>query len=484
MNTSNARRFKGEIERYLNQGHNRFESRINDAFTLLNIKTWLCRAGIIKKDGFHAAHLLFVLIILPMLKVKTIHSFCGKFWTSWSQSQKDAFYRLKRKQSYRWRSFLHQLNLEIFKKIQLNRIPLKERYFILDDTIFQKRGKKMENISFVHDHSAGRSLLGFCIVTLALFNGKSVYPLDFAYRFGQKRHPKSPKEVIGDFRTAYGKRCFESKYCSKLELGQMMIEQAVSKGIVPGYVLFDSWYAWPSFINSIRNVDPRVHVVCRLKQSRVQYEYNGTFYTLGSLYQKTKARMKKDHKTGLTMTRVTVSMPDSDEDVVIVFTKGYKEPELDETGGKKKEKQSKWAAFLSTDTSLHASTIIRKYIRRWPIEVCFKECKQMLELGKDQANDFQSQIAATTISFLRYNLLNYLNETENYQTLGGFFDILTDEMAVVTYAQRLYGFFMGLFQVGISKIFELLGLEGDFQSYVDIITGQLSCLSPFRGCET
>lgn len=484
MNTSTARIFKGEIQRYLTQSQNSFESRINDAFTLLNIKTWLCRANIIKKDGFHAAHLLFVLTILPLLKVRTIHNFCGKCWTNWSQSQKDAFYRFKGKQSYRWRTFLNKVNIEILKRIKFNKIPIKQRHFILDDTIFQKRGKKMENISFVRDHAAGRSVLGYHIVTLALFNEKSVYPLDFAYRLGKKRHPKSPKEIIGDSRTAFGQRCFEAKYCTKLELGQMMIARAVSQGIIPGYVLFDSWYAFPSFINGIRGIDERIHVICRLKESKTHYVYNGKAYRLGALYKKIKHLMKKDSKTGLNVTRVSVTIPGSNERVVIIFTKGYQEPVLDEVSGKKEDKQPKWAAFLSTDTRLHSSTIIQKYIKRWPIEVCFKECKQMLELGKDQSNDFQSQISATTISFLRYNLLNYLNEIENYQTLGGFFDILTDEMAVITYAQRLYGFFIGLFKVGISKISELFGLDDDFQPYLDILTGQLGCLSAFEGCDT
>ena len=42
----------------------------------------------------------------------------------------------------------------------------------------------------------------------------------------------------------------------------------------------------------------------------------------------------------------------------------------------------------------------------WPSAVCFKECKQMLGFGKDRSNDFNAQVTSTTISFLRYNLLN------------------------------------------------------------------------------
>lgn len=484
MNTAIVRSFKGEIESYLKQEHNRFESRINDAFKLLNIKTWLNRAGIVKHDGYHASHLLFVLVILPLLKVSSVHRFCGKHWEKWSQSQKDAFYRFKRQRSFRWQSFLHLVNLQIFKRIKLHCVPLKERYFILDDTIFHKRGKKMENVSFVRDHTRGKSILGYCVVVLALFNGKSLYPLDFSYRFGQKRHHKSPREILGDFRTAFGKRCFEAKYCTKMELGLMMIKQAVFRGVMPGYVLFDSWYACPSFINSIRAISSKIHVVCRLKQSKTHYYHNGKPFTLGLLYKQIQKRMRKNRKTGLDIGRVTVTIPNSNDPVVIVFVRGYQEPELDPVSGRKKTKDAKWTAFLSTDTRLHSSTIIKKYTYRWPIEVCFKECKQLLELGKDQANDFQSQIAATTISFLRYNLLSYLNEMENYQTLGGFFETLSDAMAVITYAKRMYRFFLGLFQVGISKIFELLDIDMDYQPFLEAISGQLTGLSPFKGCET
>jgi len=49
----------------------------------------------------------------------------------------------------------------------------------------------------------------------------------------------------------------------------------------------------------------------------------------------------------------------SDQEAVMVFSKGYRKPEVDSAKGKKKE--SKWAAFLSTNTRLHACTTI-KYI--------------------------------------------------------------------------------------------------------------------------
>ena len=97
MHTINLIKFKGEIENYVNSGNNIFESRIERAFSFLNFKTILSRTNIKKKDGYHAGHLLFILTLLPLLRIDTVHSFCLKQWYHWSTSQKDSFYRFKQR---------------------------------------------------------------------------------------------------------------------------------------------------------------------------------------------------------------------------------------------------------------------------------------------------------------------------------------------------------------------------------------------------
>ena len=443
----------------------------------------MIRNNIKKYDGYPAAHILFVLILLPLLKIPSINFFCEKHLEQWSSSKKDTFYRFKRK-NYRWRSFLYKVITEIGNLIKFENIPLEERYFVIDDTILAKIGKKIENASFIFDHNLGRSILGFCIVTLGLFTGKGFYPIDFAYRFGKKRHPKSPGEKIGDPRSISGQRSYEAKNQNKLELALMMIETAFKRGIRAGYVLFDSWYGWPKFINAIRKINNHLHVICRLKESNVFYEYKGKKYRLSELYQKVKSGLKKDLRTGLLLKRLTVKLPESNEEAVIVFSRGYREPEDDTIKGKKKAKEPKWVAFLSTDTRLHASTIIKKYTKRWTIEVCFKECKQLMELGKDQSNDFNAQVFATTATFLRYNFLSFLNENENYATMGSLFQQLAEESAVITYAQRLWDFFSGLFKVSFSSIFDLFKIEESSSSYFEALTKVLCASTPIQGCET
>ena len=483
MHTTNCKKFKGEIENYLTKEKNIFESRVDRAFRILHFKTQLNRAKIRKKDGYHAAHLLFIVALLPLLKIPTIHSFCQKKWYHWCVARKDAFYRFKQAPS-RWRSFMYHVLIKISEMVEFKKYPLEERYFVIDDSPIAKRGRNIENVSFIYDHNCGRSILGFSIVTLGLFTGENFYPVDFAYRFGKTRHPRSPEEKIGDPRSISGQMSYEAKYRGKVELALQMIQRAFHRGIQAGYVLFDSWYAWPSLINAIRSINNHPHVICRLKDSTVLYEYKGKRYRLCELYQKVKSTLRKDSRTGLLLRRLTVKLPGSEEEAVIVLAKGYHEPEDDTVKGTKKDKEPRWVAFLSTDTRLHASTILKKYIKRWTIEVCFKECKQLLGLGKDQSNDFNAQVFSTTASFLRYNLLNFLNEKEHYSTIGDLFQDLADESATITYSQRLWDFFRGLFQVAISEIFDLFEIEEQCSSYINAFTQVLCESTPFRGCET
>ncbi len=88
MATTKCKKFKGEIENYVVNGQNNFDCKVSKLFSSLNLKTCLCRTNIVKKDGYHASHLLFIFIVLPLLKIKTIGGFCEKHWEHWSKSKR------------------------------------------------------------------------------------------------------------------------------------------------------------------------------------------------------------------------------------------------------------------------------------------------------------------------------------------------------------------------------------------------------------
>ena len=167
---------------------------------------------------------------------------------------------------------MNRINHEILSSLEIYNLPQEDLSFVIDDTILQKTGKSIENVTYIFDHNLGRSVLGFCIVTLGLFTGNAFYSLDYAYCFTKRKNAKTP-EKIGDPRSSSGIRSYEAKHCTKLELALSMIQRAVKSGILPGYVLFNSWYSWPGFIESIRKIHQDIHVICRLKNSNVRYCY-------------------------------------------------------------------------------------------------------------------------------------------------------------------------------------------------------------------
>ena len=68
-------------------------------------------------------------------------------------------------------------------------------------------------------------------------------------------------------------------------------------------------------------------------------------------------------------------------------------------------KRDKWKVLLTTDTSLTFSRLLEHYQARWVVEVFFRESKQLLNLGGCQSNNFDAQIAETTISMIAHLLL-------------------------------------------------------------------------------
>ena len=108
----------------------------------------------------------------------------------------------------------------------------------------------------------------------------------------------------------------------------------------------------------------------------------------------------------------------------------------------------------------------------------------MLDLGKEQSTNFNAQVCCTTFSFLRYNLLSYLNIIQKYPTLGILFESIADSSAVISYAGRLWDFFRGLFAISFSKIFSIFDLQEDFHTYLAMLEQTIIESTPIQGCET
>ena len=85
-------------------------------------------------------------------------------------------------------------------------------------------------------------------------------------------------------------------------------------------------------------------------------------------------------------------------------------------------KNGKWRVFITTDTELSFIKMIETYQISWSVEVFFKEAKQLLGLGRCQSNDFDAQIADTTITMIQHILLTLQYRMEHYESKGALFE--------------------------------------------------------------
>lgn len=96
--------------------------------------------------------------------------------------KKDSIYRLKNNEKMPWRPLLFGVAKQFQKHVNPEKEIANNSAFILDDTTEAKTGRRIEQISYIHDHVAGRkgNKLSFKNLTLGFFDGKSFTPLDFS----------------------------------------------------------------------------------------------------------------------------------------------------------------------------------------------------------------------------------------------------------------------------------------------------------------
>jgi len=96
-------------------------------------------------------------------------------------------------------------------------------YLIVDDTTWQRFTKRAEAVSFVWDSSVGKVVFGMSVVLLIWTDGRRKVSLRL--------------------------RVWQKGGKSKIEFACQMLAAAHSNGLLPEYVLFDSWYSCNKLLN-------------------------------------------------------------------------------------------------------------------------------------------------------------------------------------------------------------------------------------------
>ena len=430
---------------------------------------YICKAAQrfneVKEKGFQPVHVLLILLIIPFLGMCSIYALYKSGYSFLTEMEKDVYYRLKNNEKIDWRKLLYSFVKRSIKIIVKQSETDSEhnsssspRCLIIDDTTFSKRGKKLEFIGKVFDHVQNSYVLGFKTLVAGFWDSESFLPLDFSFHHEKGKNKKRP---FGLKRSELMKRYSKKRdkelpgykrekelSTSKIKNGLLMIKRAVKNGFIADYVLVDKWFLSEMLIKEIRKIRKGIiHVIAACKMDKRRYEYQGKECTAKEILKSVKHKKKRSRK--LKAFYIELEVMYKGIPLKLFFNK---------FSGRKN-----WELLVTTHTSLNFQKAIEIYSLRWTIEVFFKESKQYLNFGKSQSQDFDAQIADTTVSMIQYIMLSLQKRLTSYETIGGIFRNIQKEMMELTLAEKLWKLFLEL-QQELAEIFEI-----DFQELIQKI---------------
>jgi len=393
------------------------QSKIDDFFDRFRIGTLLHRCGVRKRHGHGVRSLTQAIFTLPFVGK---NFFRGIVINKDLPFGKDAAYELLKGTTYNWRRLLLCLGQRLHSFFNRLTDEDREKVLIIDDSSYDRsRSKLVELLCRVYDHSTGRFLNGFRMLTVCWSDGVSCLPLDFSLLSST-----DAKKRLCDSQKAIDKRCCahqrrkEAITKATLHL-ETMVKRILSTGINAQYLLMDSWFTMPAIVTALAK---HIDVIGMVKKSaRIYYRYNGHSMDLMAIYRKLKKRRGRARVLATTIVKLKDGRA-----AKIVFVRD--------------KRKKDWLALLSTDTTLSGADIVRIYGKRWDIEVFFKMAKQHLKLAKEiQCRDYDALIAHTSIVFMRYMFLSYQCRVEtDHKTFGDLFYFCCDEVKDISFIEALY----------------------------------------------
>ena len=447
----------------LNIINDKLKNPIYQTIQLLNMKTILTKSNFTKKEGI-AIHMVVLHFVYMLVMNKKIFTFIKQSNNSF---KKDVYYRLLANSSYNWRSLLSLSSLKILSLLHKVQDSKAIKVFILDDTVEDKVGKNVEDsCNSLYSNKEKRKVRGINVVSLNYSDGFSNFMLDFAIAMN-----KYARVAIEDFtnkidhRTNAHKRRLETMK-GKSQIAIEMIKRAVNSGIYADYLLVDSWYSKPVFIQEMNTLGLRV--ISRMSNNNKIWNFIGKEKTLEAIYNKFKEiKSAKPGKYGKKIRFTYFS-------AIVEHKKAGK---LKIVFIKTKEKL---IPIVSTDLTITDEEIIEIYKRRWDIEQGYKELREHFGFGKEENRIYEALIARITLSFFTYNIVSYINRISNEpKTIGGLFKDLECELHTLAIAMQV---FISILDE-IAKIEDVVNRNEDLVSIIAVLQDVTQKMLGFR-CES
>jgi hypothetical protein len=278
----------------------------------------------------------------------------------------NTFYRLMNNPKMNWRKLLMGFAKQFAKDVKAKGdLTSGTTCFVIDDTDIEKTGKTFEFISRVFSHVTKLYPLGFKMLLLGFWDGKTLIATDYSLHrekgkkktFGlSKKESKSQFSKKRDHKLPGYKRVQELDV-KKGVVAVSMIKRAVKNGFIASYVLMDSWFVNDYMIKSVRDIkNGAMHLLGMCKLDRRKYLFDKKELNVHQLITKNeRKRSKYSHKYKSTYISLGVDYKGAKLRLFLIRYNNAKN----------------WTVLLTTDLTMSFIKAIEIYQIRWTIEVLF-----------------------------------------------------------------------------------------------------------------
>ena len=451
------------IEPVLEDNGDAIDNLFSDLWKQLKIPTLLSRAGITKRSGHDVSVLVYLHLMWRWMGSSSIGFFCKKSLRHFYQVHHSAIYDLLNNPKLNWRGW----QLSLAKKC-IDRFAQGMRVLVVDDSIKQRRSKKMDGVSIHYDHSENRCVTGHQVVSLGLSCESGYFPLDSEISIGTKGVQQKGTRAF-DARTRAMRRFKEAFRLSKLELVAKMVRRALKRGIQAQYLAADSWFGNKAMM--ALSLECGLTGILRMKNGKLKYRVDlgeGRYQMLSAneIYQRmVRGRWHKSDivpggkwQTFEVLVEVNLAEsnkhPDNWQQVKLLFVRGVNLDENKTTSSKRD-----WALFLSTDAQISAAQMLEVYAMRWAIEVYFRESKQHLKWLGEQGRSYATHVASLHLSAACYLMLVYAQLSHNLQSITQAREHIHETVEMLNYAKQLWQAFRVIVYQALDSVQAQLGVQ-------------------------
>lgn len=376
-------------------------------FEMFKLSRVLKNSGIHKDKGYKIIEIIYQILVFILERSSSVNAGLKQ---SSREKLKSPLNNMLNNQWYNWRKLLYKIASIFIKKYPVK--EGKDAVLIIDDTSKVKTGRHGQNISWFVDHCKKVYYMGFQVVMSAYSNGRTTIPIDFENKIGKKRINRSSRTNY--HKKSHAKQRERMAKQSKLDIAIQFINRAMQRRYRFSFVLWDSWYVSGKTMSYVKTrlIPKGINLIAMAKQDQQRYLFNGKYLTIKKIFRQA-GRWNKDKSTGVKYKSAMVKIldktssrkPEKRRPLIEVRMCFFKYP-----------KQKKFRVVISSDTEKSELEVLELYLRRWSIEVIFKELKQYFGYDQSKSSNYFPQVADLTVRCIFYIMFCSLRETNPNKT--------------------------------------------------------------------